>query len=108
MKLKELEAYSTLDVPIDAGAQIKEMARQFPIGFEFIVNSLCATNRLVYQPMASIDVGMLMAWLDGRRFVGVQLGLIIANTIEAPKEPEGPDRSMTAKVERREARELEG
>lgn len=108
MKLSDLQAYSILDVPTDAGAQIKEMARMFPAGFEFIVNTLCYKNRLVYQPMVGVDAGMLMAWLDGRRFVAVQLELIVANPIKVPVKPEGPARTMTESAHRREERDLEG
>lgn len=104
MKLSDLEQDAQLDVPVDAGAQIQEFARLYPLGFKFIVDALCGKDRIIYRPMPGLDTGMLMAWLDGRRFVGVQLTRIVETPIELPPDTEGPARTITEQVRRREER----
>lgn len=95
------EADSELDIPRDAGGEIKTIAQQYPVAWRFIIEALCRARKLSYVP-GNTDARDLMIWYEGRRFVGEQLQRIAEKPL-SPEEPspEPPTRLAAEKQRRR-------
>ena len=108
MKFSDLDIDAQLDVPRDVGRALKAFAKgragkhQQILAYRFIVEGLGARDQLLFRPYPNMDVGLMMAWLDGRRFVGLQMERIVAAPMTDAPEPElPPARTMTERVARR-------
>jgi len=107
MRLKDLEADAQIGVPRETGRAVKALANgtanawQQTEAFKFILDSLAGTDRMSF--VLADDVPMVMAWREGRRFVGLQLRRIVATPMTEEAEPElPPARTMTERARRRD------
>lgn len=90
-----------IECPEEDGRALKALANDpnHKRAWEFILNNLCATDRLSFAlPDESPAV---MAWRQGRRFVGLTLREIVATPILDREPPEPPARTMTERERRR-------
>jgi hypothetical protein len=79
--LKDLDAEVAMEVPQAAGEALKALAlgaagpEQQRAAYHFIVHHLAGVDRLGFALPGDSDV---MAWRNGRRFVGLQIERIVA------------------------------
>lgn len=106
MRLKELELDAQLEVPREVGAALKALAiggagqHQQLIAYRFILEALCGVDRMSF--ILADDLPMVMAWREGRRFVGLQLRRIVEAPMSDPEPPPMPiARTMTERARRR-------
>jgi hypothetical protein len=106
MRLKDLEADAQVEVPRETGRAVKALAAgraselQQIEAYRFILDNLAGTDRMSF--VLADDVPMVMAWREGRRFVGLQLRRIVAAPMVEEPEPElPPARTMTERAKRR-------
>ena len=107
MKLSDIEADTHLDVPVESGRAIKALAAgtanaaQQAEAYRFIVERLAGTDRLSFVVIADLPMDLIMAWREGRRFVGMQLRRIVAAPAPPdPGKPEPKPRATAARVRR--------
>lgn len=103
MRLQD-EADAQIDVPRHIGGQWKEIARQYPDAYAFLIHQLCAKDRLVFLPLPGLPLELLMAQRDGRRFPAIMLERIVNTPMPEQTPPEPPARTITEKVRRRAAK----
>jgi hypothetical protein len=106
MRLKDLELDAQLEVPREAGSALKALAagaagpHQQMVAYRFILDALCGVDRMSF--VLADDVPMVMAWREGRRYVGLQLRRIVDAPMSDPEPPpEPPARTMTERHRRR-------
>jgi hypothetical protein len=102
--LKDLDAEVAMEVPQAAGEALKALtlgqARpdQQRAALYFIVHELAGVDRLGF---ALPGEGHVMAWRNGRRFVGLQIERIVAAPMDEPATPLTRARTITEHVRRR-------
>jgi hypothetical protein len=102
--LRELDADVAMEVPQATGDALKALARgaadeaQQRIAYNFIVHGLAGVDRLGFALPGDSDV---MAWRNGRRFVGLQIERIVAEPTDEPATPLARARTITEQVRRR-------
>jgi len=105
MRLKDLELDAQLDVPRDAGSAIKALAAGTAdavaqrLAYRFILDNLAGVDRMSF--VLAGDMPMVLAWREGRRFVGVQLRRIVDTPMTDEPEVLPPARTMTERAKRR-------
>jgi hypothetical protein len=106
MRLKELELDAQLEVPREVGSALKALAigsagtHQQMIAYRFILDALCGVDRMSF--ILADDVPMVLAWREGRRYVGLQLRRIVEAPMQDPEPPPLPiPRTMTERARRR-------
>jgi hypothetical protein len=73
---------------------------QQQVAWAFIVDNLAGTDRMSF--LAVDDIPMVMAWREGRRWVGLEMRRILAEPMSDPEPPpEPPARTMTERHRRR-------
>jgi len=103
MPLPEDDSHIT--VPRAVGGAIKEIARQYPLAWRFVIEALCRVGKLSYVP-GNPDARDVMIWFEGRRFVGEQLQRIVDTPMEDEPPVLPPARTMTEKARRRQAKDV--
>ena len=106
MHLKDLETGAHWAVPREPGSAIKALAtgsagpHQQKIALDFILHSLCGVDRMSF--LIVDDIPMVMAWREGRRYVGLVLRDIINEPMTDPEPPSLPRaRTITESYNRR-------
>ena len=93
-----------MEVPQAAGEAIKACVfgnatpEQAKLALNFIVHGLAGVDRLGFALPGDADV---MAWRNGRRFVGLQIERIVAEPTDDPATPLARARTITEQVRRR-------
>jgi hypothetical protein len=102
--LKELDYDVQMAVPEAVGEALKAFAigaagpEQQRAAYRFIVHDLAGVDRLGFALPGDGDV---MAWRNGRRFVGLQIERIVATPMDGAVERAPPARTMTERARRR-------
>ena len=97
-RTSDLDADVAMDVPEAAGIALKALAlgaagpEQQKLAYNFIVHGLAGVDRLGFALPGDGDV---MAWRNGRRFVGLQILRIVADPMDGASTELAPPRTMT-------------
>jgi hypothetical protein len=101
--LEDLDYTVNMDIPEAAGVALKALAsgtagaEQQKLAYHFILHNLAGVDQLGFALPGDPDV---MAWRNGRRFVGLQMERIVADPGIQPAAPL-PARTITERVRRR-------